>query len=240
MLPKNGFTAENMPGWTVVKGNPGFYGAGGDGWGNPRNIEGLPEDIAVTVYRAEAQFEQTITDLPAGMYTVTLVGTDWLNQKGEYDEETETWSGNDALGFVYAKTSETVDPEAGEEADREVNFAGTATIEYAGEYRMDKAHNIKDIVVTDGQLTIGVYYGNDSQYFFGNAKLTLTGAATGFDYAKALEVIETNIDAAKSNKVRAIQLFDLNGRSINKAQKGIVIVKKVMSDGTIKTEKVVK
>jgi len=234
LLPKNGFTAENMPGWTVVKGNPGFYGAGGDGWGNPRNIEGLPEDIAVTTYHSIAQFEQTITDLPAGIYTVTLVGTDWGNQKGDEGD------GPDAAGFVYAKTSDTVEPEEGEEADRDLNFAGTATIEYAGLYQMNKAHKVEDIVVTDGKLTIGVYYGADSQYFFGNSKLTMTGAATDFDYAKALEVIETNIDAAKSNKVRAIQLFDLNGRSINKAQKGIVIVKKVMSDGTIKTEKVVK
>ena len=234
LLPKNGFTAENMPGWTVVKGNPGFYGAGGDGWGNPRNIEGLPEDIAVTTYHSIAQFEQTITDLPAGIYTVTLVGTDWGNQKGDEGD------GPDAAGFVYAKTSDTVEPEEGEEADRDLNFAGTATIEYAGLYQMNKAHKVEDIVVTDGKLTIGVYYGADSQYFFGNSKLTMTGAATDFDYAKALEDIETNIDAAKSNKVRAIQLFDLNGRSINKAQKGIVIVKKVMSDGTIKTEKVVK
>ena len=234
LLPKNGFTAENMPGWTVVKGNPGFYGAGGDGWGNPRNIEGLPEDIAVTTYHSIAQFEQTITDLPAGIYTVTLVGTDWGNQKGDEGD------GPDAAGFVYAKTSDTVEPEEGEEADRDLNFAGTATIEYAGLYQMNKAHKVEDIVVTDGKLTIGVYYGADSQYFVGNSKLTMTGAATDFDYAKALEVIETNIDAAKSNKVRAIQLFDLNGRSINKAQKGIVIVKKVMSDGTIKTEKVVK
>ena len=234
LLPKNGFTAENMPGWTVVKGNPGFYGAGGDGWGNPRNIEGLPEDIAVTTYHSIAQFEQTITDLPAGIYTVTLVGTDWGNQKGDEGD------GPDAAGFVYAKTSDTVEPEEGEEADRDLNFAGTATIEYAGLYQMNKAHKVEDIVVTDGKLTIGVYYGADSQYFFGNSKLTMTGAATDFDYAKALQDIETNIDAAKSNKVRAIQLFDLNGRSINKAQKGIVIVKKVMSDGTIKTEKVVK
>ena len=65
-------------------------------------------------------------------------------------------------------------------------------------------------------------------------------AVTVYHSEAQLQVIETNIDAAKSNKVRAIQLFDLNGRSINKAQKGIVIVKKVMSDGTIKTEKVVK
>ena len=241
-LPKNGWSEENTPGWVVVKGNPGFWGNGGDGWGNPRNIEGLPEDIAVTVYHSEAQVEQTITDLPAGIYTVTLYGTDWGNQKGDYDDETETWSGKDALGFVYAKVSDTPEPAEDAEFDRNINFAATATIEAAknhglSQYSMDLEHNLPEITVTDGKLTIGFYYGNDSQYFFGNTKLTLTGAAPGFDYATALE---TNIDQPATAKVRALQLFDLNGRRIATAQKGIQIVKKMMSDGTVKTQKVVK
>ncbi len=245
MLPKNGFSEENMPGWVVTKGNPGFWGTGGDGWGNPRNIEGLPEDIAVTVYHAEAQVEQTITDLPAGIYTVSLFGTDWGNQLGDYDDETGTWSGKDALGFVFAKTSETEEPAEGEAADRDLNFAATATIEAAkhhglSEYSMDLEHKLTDITVTDGKLTIGFYYGNDSQYFFGDAKLTLTGAAAGFDYGKAVEDLSTGIKNPATAKVRALQLYDLNGRRIVTAQKGIQIVKKMMSDGTVKTQKVIK
>ena len=39
--------------------------------------------------------------------------------------------------------------------------------------------------------------------------------------------------------MRAIQLFDLNGRRLTKAQKGITIVRKLMSDGSVKTEKIV-
>ena len=245
LLPKNGWSEENVPGWVVTKGNPGFWGTGGDGWGNPRNIEGLPEDIAVTVYHSEAQVEQTITDLPVGIYTVTLVGTDWGNQLGEYDEDTETWSGKDALGFVFAKTSDTPEPAEGAEVDREVNFAATKTIEWAnryglGQYSMDLEHKLTDIAVTDGKLTIGFYYGSDSQYFFGDAKLTLTGAAAGFDYGKAIEEIASGVDQPATAKVRALQLYDLNGRRIVTAQKGIQIVKKMMSDGTVKTQKVIK
>jgi hypothetical protein len=245
MLPKNGFSEENMPGWVVTKGNPGFWGTGGDSWGNPRNIEGLPEDIAVTVYHAEAQVEQTITDLPAGIYTVSLFGTDWGNMLGDYDDESGTWSGKDALGFVFAKTSETEEPAEGEAADRDINFAATATIEAAkhhglSEFSMDLEHKLTDITVTDGKLTIGFYYGNDSQYFFGDAKLTLTGAAAGFDYGKAVEDLSTGIENPATAKVRALQLYDLNGRRIVTAQKGIQIVKKMMSDGTVKTQKVIK
>ena len=105
---------------------------------------------------------------------------------------------------------------------------------------MDLEHKLTDITVTDGKLTIGFYYGSDSQYFFGDAKLTLTGAAAGFDYTKATEEIGTGIENPATAKVRALQLYDLNGRRIVTAQKGIQIVKKMMSDGTVKTQKVIK
>ena len=41
-------------------------------------------------------------------------------------------------------------------------------------------------------------------------------------------------------KVRSLAVYDLNGRRLVNAKKGINIVKKVMSDGTVKTTKVVK
>ena len=234
LLPKNGINMENTPGWSVVMGNPGLYGSGGGSWGTPRNVEGLPEDCAFTTYHSVARMEQTIEDLPAGIYTVTLIGTDWGNMKGNDGE------GPDAEGFVYCKTSDTPAVEEGQEEDRDNNFAATATIEYAGEYQMNRPHDMTDIAVTDGKLTLGVHFGGDSQYFFGRAQLTLTEIAQGFDYAKAYETIVNSVETAKSNKVRALQLYDLNGRRINKAQKGVVIVKKMMSDGTIRAEKVVK
>ena len=63
--------------------------------------------------------------------------------------------------------------------------------------------------------------------------LTETGEIPSADeIAKELGVSAT--------KVRALQLYDLNGRRIVTAQKGIQIVKKMMSDGTVKTQKVVK
>ena len=70
----------------------------------------------------------------------------------------------------------------------------------------------------------------------------MTGAASGFDYAKAYEDAAAGIETLEGTpaaKVRAIQIFDLNGRRLTKAQKGITIVKKVMSDGSIKTDKVI-
>lgn len=244
LLPSNGVNEDNTPGWTQISGegfgNMGLYGSGGSSWGNPRNIEGLPEDCAFTVYHSKARVEQTITDLPAGIYTVTFLGTDWGNQMGDLDEETGEYPGQPAEGFVYAKLSDTPAPEEGEDEDRDIHFAATATAEYAGLYQMNRAHDLEGLVITDGQLTIGLQTGGDSQYFFGDVKLTLTAPATGFDYATAYNNFVDGVETAKTAKVRSFELYDLNGRRVNSARKGLVIIKKHMSDGTVKTQKIVK
>lgn len=233
LYPANGINLDNTPGWERISGNMGLYGAGGASWGNPRNIDGLPEDCAFTIYHADTRAEQTITDLPAGNYIVTLYGSDWGNMKGDDGE------GPDALGFVYCKTSDTPAVEEGAEEDRDVNFAATATCEYAGQYQMNRAHDMQ-VEVKDGKLTIGLQFGNDSQYFYGDVKLKLVGALEGYDYAKAYEDILSGVDAAKAAKVRSTELFGLNGQRISAANKGVVIVKKTMSDGSVKVEKAIK
>ena len=95
------------------------------------------------------------------------------------------------------------------------------------------------MVVTDGLLTLGVNAGDGTHTFFNDVRVVLTAPADGFDYATAYaDGIET-LDKVNA-KVRAIELFDLNGRRIATAPRGIAIVKKRMSDGTIRTEKVVR
>ena len=58
--------------------------------------------------------------------------------------------------------------------------------------------------------------------------------------AKAYEDILSGVDAAKAAKVRSTELFGLNGQRISAANKGVVIVKKTMSDGSVKVEKAIK
>lgn len=217
LLPKNGVNEENTPGWSQISGeglnDMGLYGSGGAQWGSPRNIEGLPEDCAFTVYHKRARVEQTITDLPAGVYTVTWYGTDWGNQMGqEVPKEAE--------GFVYAKLSDTPAVEEGEEEDRDVHFAATLTSFYAEpQYSMDGLHKLEDLTITDGFLTIGVETGNDSQYFYGEVRLTLTAPAPGFDYAGAVDGIKD----MKQNASKSSVYYDLQGRRIAKPAKGIYI-----------------
>ena len=92
---------------------------------------------------------------------------------------------------------------------------------------------IEEIEVVDGKLTFGVQAGQDSHVFFNEAKLYMTAPAASFDYTKGYNEVVAGVETTKTAKVRAIQLFDLNGQRINSARKGIVIVKKQMSDGTI-------
>ena len=227
-----GFEEGNVPGWTA-SGSGNLYA--NTTWAGERNIEGLPEDCAFTTWYGNVRMENsTITNLPAGEYNILFYVCDWLNRANADDPVV-------VQGYVFAKTSETVAAEEaakaeGEEYDEE--FDAKELI--IGGEGFNQIIELKHLTVTDGKLTIGAQFAGDSQYFFHKIKLLLAGPAEGFDYAKALNDVKTNIDATKSAKVRAIQLFDLNGRSINKSQKGITIVKKVMSDGTIKTEKVVK
>ena len=215
------YSPENVPGWEIPIGNAELNQM----WisNTPKNIEGLPEDVAFTKYHSDLRMEQTITDLPVGVYSIDLNSVNW-------DE------GDSSDGFCYVKTSDTPAVEEGEEEDRDLHFAGTADIQFWGQYVGKHDNYINEITVLDGTLTIGVHFGRGAQYLFDFAKLYLTAPAEGFDYASAYASVET----AKTAKVRALQLFDLNGRQISKAGKGIVIVKKMMSDGTVKTEKVVK
>lgn len=250
----SGCNESNVPGWTF----PAAYSAPGlfTAWSG-RGVENLPEDCAFTTWFGNCRMEQTITDLPAGVYTISLCGSDWSNQANV--DRTDGTDPHDVNGFVYCKTSDTPAVEEGEEENREFNFAATRTIVYGGEYNMDHATTlgyeevINDetgfvstadgdyfgIPVTDGKLTIGIHFAGDAQYFFQHARLTLKGAADKFDYAGAANDIATGVESAVAPQVRALQVYDLNGRRMIKANKGLQIVKKQMSDGTVRVEKVI-
>ena len=237
--PNMNFTAENVPGWITPEG----FGAPGltVGWGQPKNVEGVAEDCMFQTWGPAYRLEQTITDLPAGVYTIKY-GFGERNDDASVDNT-----------FAYVKTSETpeVEPvEEGEEPnveDRDLNFYATVGAEIIGQaFPFATGNNplmIEDVVVVDGQLTIGVNAGQDSHTFFNDVRLLLSNK-TNADYASAynevIGEIETGVDNAREVRVRGVELYDLNGRRIVSANKGIQIVKKYMSDGTVRIEKVVK
>ena len=215
-----------IPGWTKVTGNAAAWSSW-DGNVSHNSKTAYAEDCAMHPgWHAVAAVEQTITDLPAGVYTVSFNGWDWDNPGST--EET----------YGYVKTSETPAVEEDAELDKNVNYAGYACITASSQQNV----SVTDIVVTDGVLTLGFHWGGNSQAFFEYANVLLTAPAN-VDYAAlyteaAAAGIET-LEGTPAAKVRAIQLFDINGRRVAKAQKGLTIVKKVMSDGSVKTEKVI-
>ena len=235
-----GVTEENCPGWTVVDGNkPGLT----DMWngGYVGDIEGLPKDLCITTYHQNNRIEQTITDLPAGVYTVMIDCAEWSDEftvSEDDDEETAAQKeANHEQNRVYVKTSDTPEYVEGEEEQ----FAADARIDHYGQYVGRHENFLTDVEVTDGVLTIGVKWNNLAQMMFDRVQVLLANPVAGFDYGKAYEEVLTGVEApAQVAKVRAIEMFDLNGQRIPVAKKGVVIVKKHMSDGTIRTQKIVK
>ena len=215
-----------VPGWTKVSGNAAAWSSW-DGNVTHSSKTAYVEDCAMHPgWHGVATVEQTITDLPAGVYTVLFRGWD---HAGTTDNT-----------YGYVKTSETPAVEEGAELDKDINYAGYAYINISNLNSSNEV--ISNIVVTDGVLTLGFSWGNQSQAFFEYVNVLLTAPAN-VDYAAlyteaAAAGIET-LEGTSAAKVRAIQLFDINGRRVAKAQKGITIVKKVMSDGSVKTEKVI-
>lgn len=214
------FTGDNVPGWYTPEGYslPGLS----VGWGQPRGNNEIAEDCMFQTWGSSYRVEQVVTDLPAGVYTI----------KAGFGERMNDDEANMVDSYVYAKTSETPEGENGQTVD--VPGIGQS-FPYANAI-------IENVIVTDGLLTIGVNGGPSSHTFFNDVRVLMSGAATNFDYSSAYEEAVTSIDdmVARPASVRSIELFDLNGRRIMKAGKGIFIMKKRMSDGTVITEKVIR
>ena len=215
----NGYKEDAVPGWDVVDGR-GFS----TGW-NEYGSASIPVDAMFSNWGGSFTASQTIEDLPAGVYTLVAGYGDRRSA-----EEVESDNYDLEESYLFAAT-----------AGQEIEDAARIAAPNIGQSFPEMNLRLEDVLVTDGHLTIGVQAGPDSRVFFNEVQLLLSGAATGFDYGKAYEEVLTGVEAAaKTAKVRAIELFDLNGRRIPVAKKGIVIVKKHMSDGTIRTEKIVK
>ena len=211
----NGYKEGAVPGWDVVDGR-GFS----TGW-NEYGSAKIPVDAMFSNWGGSFTVSQTIVDLPAGVYTLKA------GYGERYGESDITWDMDES--FFYAKTTD-----MGEDS---VTASAPSIGQAFPDINSDAAPTLEEVVVTDGLLTLGVQAGNESHVFFDAVKIFINGAAPGFDYGKGYT---EDINDAKASKVRAVALYDLNGRRIMTAQKGVQIVKKYMSDGTVRTEKVVK
>lgn len=195
---------------------PGWNIIGGElttGWNQVGN-DVIPADGMVSTWVATTTVWQTITDLPAGVYNVVM-------GFGERQSEEGVNEGS----YMYVKTTEMAD-------------SLTSPIQYIGQsYPVDN-HTMENIVVTDGKLTIGVQGGASSHIFFNNVKLLMTAPADGFDYNSAWSTaIDENVAPATTVERR---YYDMTGRSVSASSRGVMIVKEVMNNGSVRTKKVIK
>ena len=222
------FTEENVPGWITPEGynKPGLT----TGWNAPKHVEGVAEDCMFQRYMADYRVEQTITNLPAGVYTISF----------GFSERSAQGDDLEAKGsYAYVRTSAT--PEGEEGITQPIGYLGQAFPFAEGSGSVD----IENVTVTDGILTIGVNAGSGSNTFFNDVHIILTAKVDGFDYAaaatKAQEGYAAGVETVGAEvKVRSVVFFDLNGRRLTTLRPGIAIMKKMMSDGTVRTEKVVR
>lgn len=214
--------SSSLPLAVIVVSGRGFS----TGWNEYGSAE-VPVDCMFSNWGGSFTVYQTIEDLPAGLYKLQAA-------YGERMGEDEAADALDGTCF-YAKTSDYAEDDS---IYVEALRIGQSFPEIGGNGTVE----IEDVEVVDGFLTLGVQAGSNSHVFFNEVKILLTGSADGFDYAKAYEDYAAAIDVteARPAKVRAIELYDLNGRRIHSARQGVAIVKKYMSDGTVRTEKVIK
>ena len=230
--------SKEVPGWKNISGNAGAWSSW-DGAVNHSENTPYPEDCALHPgWHSVATVEQTITDLPVGIYTIKVRASN----NGNLDATSTD-------NIVYAKLSDTPAVAEGEDLDVDVNYAAYVTFNTGSWDRVltkkvkDNDENItesQDILVTDGVLTIGCTWGSLAQAFFDQVNLYITAPMGGFNYADAIPTAIETLEGTPAAKVRAIEMFDLNGRRVTKATKGLVIMKQIMSDGTVRTRKVVK
>jgi hypothetical protein len=116
--------------------------------------------------------EQTVENLPAGIYTIKVK----CNDNGNSWEDSGT--------CAYVRTSKSPQIEAGADIDRESDFYAYTTGTY-----------IEGVPVVDGKLTVGFYYGNTSQAFFEDVEVWLTAPAPNYDYKEAYVTILGDDDA---------------------------------------------
>ncbi len=213
----NGYQEGAVPGWDVIDGR-GFS----TGW-NTYGSAKVPVDVMFSNWGGSFTVSQTISDLPAGVYTL----------QGAYGERMSEDEAPNALDgtYFYVKTSELAAME------------DSLVVECPRIGQAFPALNceITEVVIADGIVTLGVQAGNDSHVFFDKVAIKLTAPAENVDYGKLYEQVLAGIDEtmAKNATTRAIEMYDLNGRRVAHAQRGITIVKRYMSDGTVRTQKVV-
>lgn len=205
-------SGESLPGWNFVSGGEGWSLKYHYPWGANAQYKYNPitcpvADVMIASWTYGYDIDQKLTGLPAGTYSLHVGVGDRLGS----DDHTP-------VSYIFANTTD---------KDNQVVIPVIA-----GSIEPNANTTIEGIVVTDGQLTIGAHIAKEDAAFLNNFHLIMKAVAPGYNYVNGI----AEVNAGSNNVVRT-ETYDLNGRRVQNAANGLLIVKKTMSDGSVVVNK---
>lgn len=210
-----------------------------------------------TANMPEIELSQSFTGIPAGTYTLScdmvvqynwgghcvttqrIFANDFIEMYGA--EETYAEHLNETADMRAARLSDEAHPDA---ELKYMNYAGwTNDVSYG--YTSCPHHmELKFAVNETGELTIG-FRTNNVDPFTGEAHMY---DSAGWFKLDNFKLFWNNTDVPvgiqgvsdKSSELVGRQYFTIDGRRISQPQSGITIIKNILSDGTVKTTKILK
>lgn len=230
--PVNIYTGDACPGWTISE-----YGSGtwSTGWNTLFRAD-IPIEAMASNWGGDYTISQTIEDLPAGLYVLKA----GVNERDNYQEDSyffwQTSGDEDRITMNVPKTGQNWFNDNISSARRDAvldsNGAEATTDEDGNE--IEAAPDAEPIEILDGKLTIGAHAGASSHIFINKFGIYLVGGSKTYNY-KENDFI-TGIDT-KSAQLQSVAVYDVNGRQVVRAGKGVNIVKRTYSDGSVKVAK---
>lgn len=232
--PVNIYSGDACPGWTVSEGSGSWSIGWGDlAWQN-LNIEDkqIPAEAMFSNWGGAYTVSQSIEDLPAGLY-VFKAG---INERDAFVDDSyffwQTSGDEERVTMLVPKTGQNwwTSNVSSARRDAELDADGNEVTVEGEEPTADAA----PIEILDGKLTIGAHAGGNSHIFMNNFAIYLVG---GNKTAQSEEFL-TGLEKVNSNSLKNVVVYDINGRQVVRATKGVNIVKRTYSDGSVKVGKV--
>ena len=198
------------PGWKITTGS-GYDVSWSVGW-NAYDVSAIrpAEDAMLTCWAKSFDISQTITDLPAGVYSVKA-------------------------GFGERNATDTSHPDNYKNYFYIVANADSDSIQapYIGQVFPINNMSTGNVTITDGKLTIGAKSAADAHVFLNNFALFLKAKAPTFDYTTNVK----GVTEQKNATLKGVEYYDMNGQKLNAMKKGITIIKWIYNDGSTVVQK---
>lgn len=231
--PVNIYSGDACPGWTVSEGSGSWSIGWGDlSWQN-LNIDGdqIPAEGMFSNWGGAYTVSQTVEDLPAGLYVVKA----GINERDTFQDDTyffwKTSGDEEPVTMAVPATGQNWWTSNVSSARRDAELDETGQeVTVDGE---EPSADAEPIEILDGKLTIGAHAGANSHIFMNNFAIYLVGGNKTADMDEYL----TGVETVKGNSIKNVTVYDINGRQMVRAAKGVNIVKRTYNDGSVKVGK---